>query len=96
MNEDELRFLKNMPDKITIYRGMTKDEQVSKNFGVSWSLEKNTADFFAYKYNRNFHTATTEKVVHKLVINKSEVIAFLNSRDEFEIIYVQDNQSKLQ
>jgi len=29
-----------------------------------------------------------EKVVHKIVITKEEVIAFFNDRREFEIIYI--------
>ncbi|MEJ7821357.1 MAG: hypothetical protein WKF85_03490 [Chitinophagaceae bacterium] len=88
MNKKERDYLQKLPDKITIYRGMTKKEYQSKEFGISWSLKKEKAEYFAFKYGRNFSTYRLKKTVHQVTINKKDVIAFLNGREEYEIIYL--------
>ena len=94
MNLSERRFLENLPQRITIYRGMTENELKQKSFGYSWSLKKEVAEFFANTYQRNFATNRFKKVVHEITIDKNEVIAFFNDRKEFEIIYIKDNGNK--
>ena len=88
MSKEEQRFLEALPDKITIYRGMTKKELREGDFGISWTLSKEIAEWFANTYGRNYDTNHLKKVVHKLVINKRDVVAFLNGRKEQEIIYL--------
>ena len=88
MLKEERAYLKKLPDRITIYRGMTEKELNQKSFGVSWTLKKEMAEFFAYTYQRNVATNHLKKTVHEMTINKSEVIAFMNGRKEFEIIYI--------
>lgn len=88
MTAKERNYLEGLPDKIHIYRGMTLAEKRSKYFGVSWTLEKRIAEFFAYEYGRNHSTKNMAKTVQEITINKSEVIAFFNGRKEFEIIYI--------
>ncbi|MCA0363610.1 MAG: hypothetical protein LCH67_06175 [Bacteroidetes bacterium] len=88
MFPEELDYLKSLPDKIIIYRGMTELELISKKFGCSWTLKKEVADFFAHTYQRNFDTKHLKKTVHKMTIYKKDVIAFFNGRNEFEIIYI--------
>lgn len=95
MNQDDLLTLESLPDKITIYRGMTVKESKSGDFGVSWTLDKTIADFFAYKYNRNFSTSHLEKTVHSLVIHKKNIIAFSNQRNEKTVFYVHKKQNGL-
>lgn len=88
MSPEENEYLNSLPEQITIYRGMTEKELRSKDFGCSWSLKKERAEFFAYTYLRNFDTRHLSKTVHEMTINKSDVVAFFNERDEFEIIYI--------
>jgi hypothetical protein len=88
MNKSEQKQLENLPQKISIYRGMTIVEKDNKDFGLSWTLKKEKAEFFANKYQRNYSTKTYPKIVHEMVIDKSKVIAFFNNRKEFEIIYI--------
>jgi hypothetical protein len=88
MLPEEMEYFNNLPNQITIYRGMTEDELNQKAFGCSWTLKKEVAEYFAYTYSRNFDTRNINKVVHELTINKNEVIAFFNEREEFEIIYI--------
>ena len=88
MNARERNYLNRLPDEITIYRGMTKSELDSGNFGISWTLNRERAEFFAKTYARNYATDKYEKVVHALTIKKQDVIAYFAGRKEFEIIYL--------
>lgn len=91
MTTEELEFLKNLPDKVTIYRGMTVEESTKEHQGVSWTLDKKVAEFFAYQYIRNQSTAKKPKTVVEKVIDKSEIIAVFLGREEQEIIYIGTN-----
>ena len=57
MVDKELAYLRKLPEEIKIYRAMTVDELESGDFGVSWTLDKSVAAFFAEKYQRNYSTA---------------------------------------
>jgi hypothetical protein len=95
MSNTERTYLNRLPEKITIYRAMTENELKGKSFGVSWTLKKEVAEFFAKEYQRNYSTKHLKKVVHQMTIGKSEVIAFFNSRQEFEIIYIKESENKM-
>ena len=88
MTKEEQMFLKNLPDKVKIYRGMTKAEKESGYFGVSWTLRKKVAEFFCNDYGRNYDTRDEEKIVHWLLINKKDIIAVIQDRKEEEVIYI--------
>jgi hypothetical protein len=88
MNKSERRFLKGLPEKIRIYRGMTVTEKQSNDFGISWTLKKEEAEFFINDYQRNYATRHEKKCIHELAISKKDVVAFFNDREEFEIIYI--------
>ena len=88
MTKKELKYLKSLPDNITICRAMTVEESISKDYGVSWTLNKKVAEFFRNKYERNFDTNGKPKIIIELEINKNDVIAFFNERKEKEIIYL--------
>jgi hypothetical protein len=88
MSKKELNYLTALPEILTIYRGMTVKEFESGEFGVSWTLKKDVAEFFAYKYRRNFSTGHLPKMVHELKVNKSNIIAYFGERQEYEIIYI--------
>lgn len=87
MNKRERAYLQNLPDLIPIYRAMTVKEFKSGEFGVSWTLKKDIAEFFI-KYFRNVDTKRFPKKIHQLTIKKSDVVAYINNRKEFEIIYL--------
>ena len=90
MNKSERNYLDSLPERITIYRAITEKELEHGSFGVSWTLNKKVASFFAKKYTRNYSTNHLSKTIHQLQIYKSEIIAFFNGRKEFEIIYIKD------
>lgn len=85
MTEEEKKILTALPDYITIYRGGSVDEEVSKKYGISWTLNRKIA--------KNFQKvkAIRDKKVMKVFamkIHKSQVIAYFNQREEDEIIYI--------
>ena len=84
----EKEYLNSLPNEITIYRGMTIEESISNSFGISWTLKKEKAEFFANTYGRNHDTQGKPKTVMEIKINKKEVIAFFKDRKEYEIIYI--------
>jgi hypothetical protein len=77
MTEGDRKFLKSLPEKITIYRGY----QTKNKKGLSFSLSKTTAEWFASRFNANGK-------VYERTVSKSEVFAFMSSRNEKEIILV--------
>lgn len=94
MNEAEIKHFESLPERVTIYRGMTQVESRSGNYGCSWTLKKEVAEFFAYKYWRNISTRNLKKVVKEITIDKSEIICFYNGRSEFEIFYTNKNKRR--
>jgi hypothetical protein len=88
MTKQELKIYNSLPENITIYRGMTVAELESGEFGVSWTLSRECAEFFAFKYGRNFSTEGIPKVVHQLEVKKVEILAYFNDRNEQEVIYI--------
>lgn len=85
MNPEELEFFSKLPEKFTIYRGGTESEAKNKIYGVSWTLNKAIAEKFQNVKNMRDRKPM---VVHELEIDKSEAIAYLNERQEEEIIYI--------
>lgn len=88
MNKKELKIYNSLPEIITIYRGMTTEELESDDFGVSWTLSREHADYFVFTYGRNFSTEGIPKVVHQLEVKKVEILAYFNERNEQEVIYI--------
>ena len=67
-------------DVITVYRaGEEEIEEASER--CSWTLSKDVADFFMYKY-RNRHA----NYLYKAKLATKDVIAYTNEREEFEVI----------
>ncbi|HWZ21116.1 MAG TPA: hypothetical protein VNW06_00600 [Cytophagaceae bacterium] len=96
MDKEERSFLKGLPERVTIYRGMTTKEKKSGYFGSSWTLSKEKAEFFAHTYGRNMATHHLKKTIHKLEINKSEILSYMISRGEEEVIYIHNKSASVQ
>ena len=75
MDNAERETLATMSDRFKIWRGECND------LGVSWSLSKRVAEFFA---NRKLNDANG--VVRGAYVHKKDVFAFLDNRGEQEII----------
>jgi hypothetical protein len=94
MEPVERDFIKNLPDTITIYRGMTREEYGSGNFGISWTLDMAQARFFAFIYTHNQHTAHLSKMVVQATAKKECIIACF-SGEENELIVIPQKKGDL-
>jgi len=95
MKKREIDFIINLPAKLKIFRAMTVDEADNKKYGVSWTLDHSKALYFKDKYGRNYATKDKEKTIIDLDIDKQDVIAYWGDRDEKEIIYVHNKESRI-
>lgn len=85
MTEEEKEFFNNLPDQVTIYRGMSKEEFESGRFRFSWTLKKATAKQFA-KRTKDLYEKPT--LVHELTVKKEDILCYFNRGEEEEIIYI--------
>lgn len=86
INKEYIDEFNDLPSKIKLYRGMSGTEYKTKLFGFSWTLSKETAEFFVTKYWRNIDVANEiTKLVCSVIVNKSDIIGYDNSRNEKEI-----------
>ena len=67
MNEEDLLIYSALPEEVEIFRGMSKEEFDSKQFRISWTLNKEIAQFFA---KRNETLKKGEHLVHRIVVPK--------------------------
>ena len=88
MRRKDLKHFNDLPEVVTIYRGMTVEEFQSGNFGVSWTLSRKVAEFFANVYGRNHDTNHLPKIVHELEVSKLLIYAYFGDRNEQEVIYI--------
>ncbi len=86
MDPVQRNFLKNLPDKVTVYRGMTRQEYESGEFGISWTLDRVQAWFFAFIYIRNQDTHHLPKVVVQATARKECIIACFAGESELIVI----------
>jgi hypothetical protein len=98
MTEEERKFLADLPELITVYRGyqpLTGNED-----GMSWTLDRDVAQRLG---NRWWTTAVDDKPltdplnrgqVQERVIQKSEIFAYLGGRKESEVIILPENTTK--
>lgn len=76
MNEEELGVLADLPDQVTIYRGVRDRAGV---YEMSWTLSQDKARWFANRFD-------TKGYVYKCTINKSDILCYNSGRGEQEII----------
>jgi hypothetical protein len=75
MEDHENEFLASS-DLLTLYRGTSEDLDA----GMSWTLDKNKAEWFAKRFNKD------TPVVLETVVKASEVYAYYTGRNEQEIV----------
>jgi hypothetical protein len=77
MDEEELAFLKNLPETFTVYRG----HQGRRNrLGWSWSLSYFRARWFAERFGQK------GAAVVRATVAREDVVAYFSGRGEFEIV----------
>jgi len=83
MTDDDYEIYNALSETIIVYRGCKNLRQAKS---ISWTTDKNTAEFFANRF--------TKGKVYQATISKDNIIAYINDRNEHEIIldyrYLQD------
>lgn len=82
MRPDDLAVFEAFPLRLTIYRGCSVEETRAGVFGLSWSLKREIAEWFAWR----FDAADRGRVVVCTTITRPDVLAYFNHRGEMEVI----------
>ncbi len=78
MDDKERAGLADLEDTVTVYRGVTSHN--AKNIkAMSWTLNYDTASWFAHRFGE-------DGTVYEATIDKSNILALFNGRNESEII----------
>ena len=77
MNQDDLGFYRSLNNELTIYRGV--ESLFSKNQSLSWTLSKETATWFANRFERG-------GIVISGTVKKKDIFAAFSGRGESEIL----------
>lgn len=79
MDEDEYRIYQELPDTLTVYRGVG----IGRNpKGLSWTRNIKTAEWFANRFNRD----GKKGYVQSATVRKEQVLAYFNRRGEDEVV----------
>lgn len=78
MSEDNLAGYHQLPEVITVYRGVPQNGVV---LGLSWTTDPKTAKFFMNRTGENGGK------IYSVVIPKSAVLAFFEDREEQEVVF---------
>lgn len=79
MDEEELEVFSNLPDTITVYRGVPKG---GNKLGMSWTLSKETAVWF----KKRLECIAGEGCVYRTEVSKDAVLAYIDGREEKEVV----------
>lgn len=77
MDEKDLDYYNNLPEKVTLYRGVSKGRIP---LGLSWTDDKATAEWFMNRWQDK------DNCLLKVVADKKDIIAYFNTRDEKECV----------
>lgn len=79
MSEEDYKVYRELPSSFQVYRGVA----VGRNpKGLSWTRNLSTAEWFS----KRFDTKTKKGYIQTAVINKTEALAYFNTRGEDEIV----------
>ena len=78
MNLDERRKLAELPDELTVYRGLTEKNK-DNILAMSWTMKQETAEWFANRFKG-------KGKVYRAKIRKEDILAVFLGRNESEVI----------
>jgi hypothetical protein len=81
MNKEERKFLKELPETFSVWRGTGHADVVD---GLSWTLDRNKAIWFAGRFSKSRYLAEG-------TVKKKDVVAYFARRNEQEIVIFPDN-----
>lgn len=80
LNKREKKLFDTLPETVEIYRGCCFCDDIEDLMGFSWTLKKEIADFFAYRFNQS------NRAVYKTTINKNDMKALFMDRKEYDVV----------
>ena len=83
MNGDEIQRISDLPDNITIYRGVNDITNHPVN-GLSWTLDINTANWFANRFTKMEKCTAS---VYKATIKKEDILSYFDEEKEVVVDY---------
>lgn len=89
MDDEELLSLESFDDELTVYRGFNGNGGID---GLSWTIDKKTALFFAKRFAKSDEDAT----IATGKIKKSDIIAYLTGRNESEVLVLPENVTDIE
>lgn len=91
MNNEERTYYDKLPKSFTIYRGLSYKEYKSKDYGISWTLDKKIAERYIF-YDKN----KSEKggLVSKNIFKK-DILTIFNDGANMEVIHLNDEKMSL-
>ena len=78
MNLDERRKLAELPDELTVYRGVTEKNKDNIR-ALSWTMKRETAERFANRFK-------SKGRVYRAKVRKEDILAVFLGRNESEVI----------
>ena len=87
MNLDERRKLAELPDELTVYRGITEKNK-DNILALSWTMKRETAERFANRFK-------SKGKVYQAKIRKEDILAVFLGRNESEVIVDPKNLNEI-
>lgn len=87
-SKKERKVWQSLPDKITLYRGCSKNElnfEEENCFGISWTFNRQIAEIFAFGGNKQ------NRAVFSIEVCKEDIKAILLERNEDEVLFFDGN-----
>lgn len=81
--------MRDLPNSFIIYRGTSRQEVVSQDYGLSWTWNIRTARFFANRF-KHVRKESGGPIVLRADVKKADVWAYLEGRKEYEVIVSPD------
>jgi len=92
LTDEEKYIYEVLPQKVTVYRGMCDEEKQSRQFGISWTMDKNDAlDYVFYKKNEVIGDIGW---CANMEIDKSEIFAVWGVKGEKKEIVINPKKCK--
>lgn len=81
--------IESLSEPIIVYRGTSKEEYNSKNFGQSWTLSEEIASEFAFEhYSTQPEYRDTLRVILKAEVSKEFILYYSKDNTEDEVIVI--------
>lgn len=89
MDKDELSFYNQLPNELTIWRGVMVEKELDKeNIGFSFTLDKERAEWFAKRFAQD---SKGTPILIEAKVKKEEILSVFLIRSEEEILVSPDS-----